>query len=194
MIRRVSIAMLAVVLAGCNMQTQSEGAHVHGSGKLNIAIETDATAVIEFEAPSESIYGFEHEATSAEDKQAQSQALDTLRLRFGEMLILPLEIECRIETVAVDVASEEHGDEGEAEEHDDEGATGEPDHEEGLGGEHSEVHASYTVRCERSLVGARARVDLGTFFPDLHELTVTILADADQRSVHLEDARGELDF
>lgn len=197
MTSRVSIVVLALVLSGCNMQTQSEGAHVHGSGKLNVAIETDATAVIEFEAPAESIYGFEHEAASEEEKQAQSQALDTLRRRFAEMLILPPALGCAIESTAADVVAEEHGHEGEAEEedhHEDENGTGESDHEEEVSGEHSEVHASYDVRCESSLRGARARVDLGTFFPDLHELTVTVLSDADQHSVQLEDARGELDF
>lgn len=194
MTKGAGVIVLATVLAGCNMQTQSEGAHVHGSGKLNIAIETEATAVIEFEAPAESIYGFEHEATSDEDKRAQSQALDMLRQRFAEMLVLPPALGCAIEVIAADVVAEEHGHEGDEENHDDEGTTEGADHEDEVGGEHSEVHASYNLRCDQPLQGANARVELGSFFPDLHELTVTILADADQRSVHLEDARGEIDF
>src|SRR5271166_4176907 len=53
------------------------GAHVHGHGRLNIAIE-DKTVSIELEAPGADIVGFEHEATTRAQGTAIEKAKATL--------------------------------------------------------------------------------------------------------------------
>ena len=53
------------------------GAHVHGHGRLNIAIE-DKTVSIELEAPGADIVGFEHEAATRAQRAAIEKAKATL--------------------------------------------------------------------------------------------------------------------
>jgi hypothetical protein len=53
-------------------------AHVHGTAKLDIAIE-ERTATVEFEAPAESIIGFEHKAKTAADQQKDRGQVDVPR-------------------------------------------------------------------------------------------------------------------
>ena len=53
------------------------GAHVHGAGKLSIAIEKRVVE-IELEAPGSDIVGFEHAAATTDQKQAVARARATL--------------------------------------------------------------------------------------------------------------------
>ncbi|MGC2396164.1 MAG: DUF2796 domain-containing protein, partial [Rhodomicrobium sp.] len=59
------------------------GAHVHGHGRLNIAIE-DKTVSIELEAPGADIVGFEHEAAT----RAQSAAIEKAKATLAAGLSL----------------------------------------------------------------------------------------------------------
>ena len=59
------------------------GAHVHGHGRLNIAIE-DKTVSIELEAPGADIVGFEHEAAT----RAQSAAIEKAKATLASGLSL----------------------------------------------------------------------------------------------------------
>lgn len=187
-------ASLSLVLLACAGQAPSEGAHVHGSGQLSIAVEEDQSAAIELVAPAESIYGFEHAPGTAEETRAQTEALDRLRAEVASFIQAPAELGCAFETHAVEVVGEgDHADEaegaGEA------GGVDEAEHaDEGISGAHSEVHAAYTVRCQAALEGARLRIRMGEAFPDLETLHVTILTPSDQRSERLEGASGEVDL
>ena len=58
-------------------ETRELGAHLHGSGTMNIAIEGRSVA-IEFEAPGADIVGFEYAAESVEDRARVDAAIADL--------------------------------------------------------------------------------------------------------------------
>ncbi len=83
------------------------GAHVHGHGRLNIAIE-DKTMSLELDVPAADIVGFEHEPKTPEEKSALEQAKATLA--NGLSLFTPsAEAQCTQKSAAVGMEAE-HGD------------------------------------------------------------------------------------
>jgi hypothetical protein len=91
------------------------GAHQHGRGTLNMAMEGNRL-LIELHAPGADIVGFEHQARTDEDKAAIEKAKATL----GEPLALftiPPAAACRVEAAKVALVAESghghsHGDAG----------------------------------------------------------------------------------
>jgi hypothetical protein len=70
------VLAIAIHLTDAGMTGKKQhqhGAHVHGSAKLDIAVE-DRTATIEIESPAESIIGFEHKARTDADQQDQEHS------------------------------------------------------------------------------------------------------------------------
>ncbi len=187
--RVLACLILTLGITACDTQTQSEDAHVHGHARLAIAVEGPTEAEIEFESPAQSLYGFEHEPSTAEEEAVQAEALASLDTEIAELLVVPEPLGCRFETLAVEVVEDEH--EGEA--HEDDEYEGE-EHEAGTSGEHREVHARYRLSCESPLDGSRLSADFGSRFEGIEELIVTILGDDGQRGLELEDGRGEIDL
>ena len=76
------------------------GAHVHGAGRLNVAIEGDAVS-IELSAPADDIVGFEHPATTPEDKAAVTKAVALLQ-DGPALFVFPAAAGCRLEEAKVE--------------------------------------------------------------------------------------------
>lgn len=77
-----NLIILAAVLA-CSATTQAGehrqlGAHQHGHGTLNIAVDGQSVS-LELDAPAADITGFEHEAQTADEKAAYEKALSALK-------------------------------------------------------------------------------------------------------------------
>ncbi|MEZ5933653.1 MAG: DUF2796 domain-containing protein [Alphaproteobacteria bacterium] len=167
------------------------GAHEHGHSALNIAIE-GGRVEMELTAPGADIVGFEHAASTAEDKAAVEQAEATL----GEPLSLFGFAEaagCVVETAAVEIESEEHhdehGDEHHAdEEHHEEGEHAEADHEAHEGeASHNEFHAAYALTC--SAPDALDAIDFAAFFEAFagaREVEVAVISEKGQSSYEVE--------
>lgn len=180
----------ALVLGATGASAESQKSHVHGVGKLNIAVE-GATAVVEIISPAESIYGFEHEASTAEDKKKRDTALDLLRGKAAEMVIFEPDRGCRIEVKKVEVVMETHDDDdhekkeqenehGGKEHSSDAHDKAEGEHHEEQAGEHSEVHAEFSVACEKPLKGSQVEIAIGKFFPELEKLEAQVLSETKQ--------------
>jgi hypothetical protein len=172
---RPSVLVLSLIAAACaSVSAQADerrqlGAHVHGHGRLNIAIEGN-TLSMELEAPGADIAGFEHEAETAEQKAAIEKAKE--RLGDGAALFAPAaEAGCAFKSAKVSTGAEheeehEHGakKEGEDEHH------------------HSEFHAEYVFECaspERLTSFA-----FGYFkeFPNTQALEVSLISPKGQAS------------
>ncbi|MGI9486174.1 MAG: zinc uptake protein ZrgA [Geminicoccaceae bacterium] len=196
----VSLASLFAASALAESEKRELGAHEHGHSVLNVAIEGDRVEM-ELTAPGADIVGFEHEASSAEDKAAVEQAEATL----GEPLSLfgfTDAAGCVVETVAVEIEGEEHhdehGDEAHAEEehHDEEHAEDEHDeegeehteHEEHEDeASHNEFHAEYGLSC--STPDALDGIDFAAFFEAFagaEEVEVTVISENGQSSYEVE--------
>lgn len=130
-----SLAILAALPALAEQaQHRQLGPHVHGQGTLDIAIEGNKIEM-ELVAPGMDIVGFEHVATTDEQKAAVEKA----KAKLTDVLSvfkLPDVAKCKTETANVESRKETH----QPGEKDDDDKPGEP--------EHSEFHATYTITCE----------------------------------------------
>lgn len=125
---RITLSLLASLAATTALAetTRQLDAHEHGVGALNIAL-AGTTLEMEFHAPGADIVGFEHAASSAEDRAAVDQAVATLA-RPLDLFQLPAAAECSVTEARAALEAEEA--------HDDHGA----DHDEDHGEEHAAEH------------------------------------------------------
>lgn len=211
------VAGLPVAALASGEETREMGAHEHGHGALNIAIEGN-TLAIELEVPGFDIVGFEHAPESDADKAAVEEALAKLSEPL-RLFVLPEAAGCQVSEMLVELHGEEHhedheeehdhdekheeheeghdhGDEkhddhAEGHDHDDEkhDEHDHGDHEEHAEGEsHSEFHAAFLMTCEDA--SKLTQIELAYFnaFPNAEELDVQLVTDAGARSV---EASGE---
>lgn len=174
------LAMVTFAFSSSAAASERElGAHLHGNGRVNIAIEGH-TLWIELEAPGADLVGFEHAAKSDEDQSAIAAVRERLSAP-SSLFALPAAAGCTVETAEVTVAglNDHQG-------HDEKGH----DEAERLEG-HSEFHATYMLACENP-----ERVDRVVFtyfeaFPAAEELQVHVITAAGQARYEVErDAPG----
>lgn len=133
------------------------GAHVHGQGTLNIAVEGGIVAMA-FAAPGADIVGFEHAATSDEDRAAiaagKAKLADPLAL-----FVVPGAAGCTAQIAEVVLVTE--GD-----------ARGHDDH---AGAEHNEFRAAYRLGCADA--AAITAIEFAYFdaFPNAEELDIQMI-------------------
>ena len=163
------------------------GAHVHGHGRLNIAIE-DKTVSIELEAPGADIVGFEHEAAT----RAQSAAIEKAKatLASGLSLFTPASAAgCTQNASKVSIEAEhehehEHHAEGAKPDADDEAA----DHH------HSEFHAEYAFECASPDRLTSMTFDYFKAFPNAQELDISLISPKGQSSYEVNRDKPRLDL
>jgi len=155
------------------------GPHEHGHGQLNIAIETKRVSM-ELQVPGADIVGFEHEASTAEQKATIEKAKATLADALS-LFRLPAAAGCTLADAKVAIHAEEH----EHEEADHEEAAG----HEGGGHHHSEFHVTYAIDCSapEKLTG----IDFKYFdaFAGAQELDINLVTEKGQ--THYEVKRGQ---
>ena len=161
------------------------GAHVHGHGRLNIAIE-DKTVSIELEAPGADIVGFEHEAAT----RAQSAAIEKAKatLASGLSLFTPAAAAgCTQNASKVSIEAEhehEHEHHAEGANADDEAA----DHH------HSEFHAEYAFECASPARLTSMTFDYFKAFPNAQELDISLISPKGQSSYEVNRDKPRLDL
>lgn len=167
-------------------EAASPGAHVHGEGEINIAVE-GTRAKVELRAPSESIYGFEHEARSAADKKKRAAAMELLETRMHRMVLFDPALGCKFSDAKVVEKKEKgHGNEKRADKRE------KHSHGDKHSAEHREVHAEYNVNCQRPLAGSVVRFAVTKSFPNLEKVRVQGLSEKKQSGVEIVKDRGNL--
>ncbi len=131
--------------------------HAHGSGNVDIAIDSARRLIIELNISAESIFGFEHEAKSSQEKSAEIKALDILRSKDKPVILFDSALECVIKVLRVQIESEKNG--------------------------HRDVKAIYSVSCHQDLSGKKIRFPFLASFPRLKKLNVQVLSDYRQYKV-----------
>jgi hypothetical protein len=176
---------LLVIWIGSASATEYRQAskHVHGEGTLNIAVD-GKTAVVEFRAPAESIYGFEHEAKTDADKNRRDAGLNLLKGKMHEMMLFEPGLGCKFAAKNVAVAKEE-GDHKE---------TSAKSGKDEKSAEHWEVTAEYAVACNKPLAGSTLRFGFTKIFPNLGELKVQVLAESKQTGLTVRKDKGRVKF
>jgi hypothetical protein len=204
--------MLAAGLACATLPASAEehrqlGAHVHGHGRLNIAVD-GKKLLIGLEVPGADIVGFEHEPSTPEQKAAIPNA--KAKLANGLALFKPEEkAHCELEQVKVSLEAgheeeHEHGAPapaaapaqatapaqaaGQAQ------ATTPPAGKPEGAGHHAEFHAEYELSCS-----APSRLTSMTFeyfnvFAGAQELDVSVISPKGQSSFEVKRDKPSLDL
>ena len=150
MIKRNLILILILVTCSLGASAAAQSTHVHGQGQVGMAIDQNLISMT-LESPGADIVGFEHEARTAEEKTAVTEALKQLSDPMF-VIQLPANASCKVVQASSEVTSE-NGDEGHAdhEEHTDhdehEDHEDHADHEEHENEAHGSFIAEYQLEC-----------------------------------------------
>lgn len=161
----------------------SLGAHEHGVGRLDVVL-SGKTLELEFESPAMNIVGFEHEATSAEDKAKLAKAREQL-LKPNALFSISDAANCSATSVKLE--SPLFGDKDD--DHDDHGKDGDEHHE------HSEIKGHYKFVCDAPAI--LKKLDLSQIFltfPDTKKLQVQLISPSGQSGAEVIAANPSIKF
>ncbi len=197
MIRKALLSGLTVALSIATSAVTAQTAHVHGKGRVNIAIDGNRI-YMELESPGADIVGFEHEAHSSEEKTAVARAI----AKLGDpMQLLSFEADAGCEVRASNAKIEgEREDEGHAEhdehdEHEAEENAEHDEHDEHEAEEHAEhddeeAHGAFVAEYEFECVdiGALGFIEFTYFsqFDNAQSLDIVLIDGSGQRSTEID--------
>jgi hypothetical protein len=199
-LRKAVVASLYLVAlpALADDQHRELGAHVHGHGTLNIAIE-DKRVALELEAAGMDIVGFEHAASTAEQKAAVDKAKGQLEKPL-EVFGLAAAAGCTVAEAKVAVETETHGDhDHDHDSHEKDGAKHDHDHDghdhgEKAEGGHSHFHATYALDCTTPAELTTITFNYFKLFTGAKELTVNVAGAKAQSSYEVSRDKPTLDL
>lgn len=165
----------------------SLGAHEHGVGRLDVALE-GRTLEFELDSPAMNIVGFEHLATSAEDKAKVAAAKEIL-LKPHALFSVPEAAECNV--VALKLESPLFGDKPDADaDHDQAEKAGEPEEH-----EHSEIHGTYKFTCKvPAVLKTLDLTQIFKSFPATQKLQVQLISPKGQSGAEVRPSNPSLKF
>jgi hypothetical protein len=187
MIHYKFIAGIAILASISTPVALAQSAHVHGEGRVNIAIEGDRL-FLQLESPGADIVGFEHAAHSEQEKNAVAKALAQLGDPLQVMRFDPA-AECEVQQASARIeGSEKHKGH---EEH--EGHEGHDDHKEHGGNEtHGSFVAEYEFACDD--IDALRFIEFLYFdlFANAQSLEIVLIDDSGQRRLEITRGSPEL--
>lgn len=191
--QKPTLAILAMAFACMLGEAQAEeesrqlGPHEHGHGTLNIAIEGN-TLDLEFEAPGMDVVGFEHQASTPEQKELVEKALKDLGDGIMGLVVLPAAAACKLASKDVAVVAEEQHDVKEGQAEDASAPEAEPeDH-------HNAFHGTYQLTC--AAPDLITSIDFPFFerFPNSQELDVTVIDERGQTAYEVKREAPKLEL
>lgn len=189
-----ALAALAAAAAAPSLATAADehrelGPHVHGHGTLNIAVE-DERISMELEVPGMDIVGFEHDATTDDQKAAVEKAKAQLAQPLS-VFKLAAAAGCTVADAKVELQAEHHHD-GDADDDHDKAAGEEhgPDAHEG----HKEFHVTYALDCAKPASMTAIDFDYFKLFAGAHDLTVNVVTAKAQNTYEVSRDAPSLDL
>jgi hypothetical protein len=184
--KNVAIFALGALLmvGGSAMAAEKRHAHthVHGAADMNIVVEGKKITV-EFRSPAEGVMGFEHEAKTDTDKKKRDAAMETIKDRFGQMVLFDKKLGCTVQPGEISLVRTDGGD------------SKDPKHGKGdqkKSGEHREVRATHHFTCDQEPSGSRVRFAVTKTFPGIHDLKVQVLSGAKQSGATIKRDKGDV--
>ena len=174
------------------------GAHVHGHGTFNIAIEGSRVS-LELEAPGMDIVGFEHAPSNDEQKGAVEKAKALLSEPLT-LFALPAGASCKVAEAKVELDSAHaHGDDDGHRHGDDDHDHAKHDHDdndaaEGHGHSHSQFQATYNLDCAKPAELTSITFDYFKRFAGAQRLTVSVVTAKGQASYEVSREKPVLDI
>ena len=163
----------------------SLGAHEHGIGRLNAALDGQ-TLELELESPAMNLVGFEHAATTDADKAKVAAARALLEQPLA-LFNLPKAAGCVVENQELE--SPLFADTPDADDDHDKDAKDEHHHD------HSEIHAHYQFTC--ATPDALKTLDLANIFnsfPATQKIQVQLIGPSGQQGVDVTAKAAALKF
>jgi hypothetical protein len=173
-------------------QQRELGAHEHGRGILNIALEGNRLTM-ELEVPGADIVGFEHKAVSRKDKAAVAAA----EKRLSEPLTLfklPAAAGCVVKEASAAI---------EGADHDHAKSAGSNDREKGApkgpaahshDGAHSQFHAQYAFDCTAPASITSIEFEFFRAFSAAQKLEVNLISPKGQTKLEISRSKPRLDL
>jgi hypothetical protein len=164
------ILMLGLLAAPVPAQAEEHremGAHEHGHGTLNIAVEGTAVTM-ELEVPGADIMGFEHDAETPEQKAALDKAKAALAKPL-DLFKISVSAACSVSEAKVDVREQGHDNAGAAEK------KGDQREHSAKEAHHNEFHVTYTLACQAPAEMTAIAFDFFKQFKNAQELDVNVV-------------------
>lgn len=180
---------LAAAAGGGHAQQREAGAHEHGRGTLNIALE-GSRLTMELEAPGADIVGFEHKAKSQKQKAAIEKAEEQLEAADA-LFQLPAAAGCVLEASRVALESGDHGHSHGANDHDDRAHGAKGDHADDA---HSSFRAEYSFECKAPASITSIGFDYFKVFAGAQKLDVTVITPKQQSRFEVGRANPRIDL
>jgi hypothetical protein len=172
-------------------QHREMGAHEHGRGTLNVAIEGSRLSM-ELEVPGADIVGFEHAATTSKQKAAVEKGKKQLLAPLA-LFKLPAAAGCTVSAASVEVEGEgHHGEHGRGKNAAGGNKAREPEaHNEPA---HSEFHAQYTFECKTP--GNLSSIEFAFFrtFSRAERLEVNVVTPKGQTKFEVSRRKPRIDL
>lgn len=162
------LMILCFSTIGQAFDRRHENAHEHGSGNLGIAFE-GAVGKMDFKIPSESIFGFEHEAKTEKQKSAQKAGLKALSEKIESLIVFDPALKCKVSIDKVEVVREKKSS-------------------------HSETVAAYGVKCDKSPLGTSIIFNFQKEYPKIKDLDVEVVVDNLQKSMEVKNLGAKLEL
>jgi len=182
-ILRTTLSLLALVplsaSAGDDHRHVQHDAHVHGAATLQLILQGNDLEM-EFHSPAMNIVGFEHKATTADEKQKIQDALATLR-NAGELFSFS-GTRCQLTEVEAELDQDDHDDEHG---HDNDHDQHHDDHAEAHTAGHSEFDVDYRFRCDDGSRLSTIEVKLPVRFTGIQTLDAEWILNDSQGAAEL---------
>ena len=163
----------------------SLGAHEHGAAQLNVVLDGKVLE-LQLESPAMNLVGFEHAAKSDADKAKVAAAHGQLEqpqalfgLNAGDCTISKQELESPLFADHADTHEHKH----------------DHDHETSHDSEHSDIHAHYSLDCQKP--EELKQLNLGELFkrfPATEKIQVQLIGPNGQQGLELTPAQPTLSF
>lgn len=167
-------------------QHREAGAHEHGRGTLNIAIEGTRVSM-ELEAPGTDIVGFEHAAKTSRQKAAVTDAKKKLSAPQA-LFAFPAAAGCALKEAKVEVEGLEH-DHGHSH-----GKAKQGKKDDAAEEKHSEFRGTYAFECKTP--SSVTAIDFGYFrvFAGAQKLEVNVTTSKGQTKLEATRAKPRIDL
>jgi uncharacterized protein DUF2796 len=173
-------------------QHRELGAHEHGRGTLNVAIEGKRVSM-ELEAPGADIVGFEHVAKTRQQKAAVEKAKTQL-LAPQTLFKLPAAAGCAVSAASVEIESGDH-DQGKGKDAAaDKSRASAKKQPAGAADTHSEFHAQYTFDCQAPASVTSIEFDYFRAFSGAQKLNVNVITAKGQTKFEVSRAKPRIDL
>ena len=198
-----SFLMVLVSAPDMAAEPSGHGAHVHGLGGLNIALDGNLL-YLELNSPAANIIGFEHTPQNEREKETVSRAIQ--KLEGGAELFVPNpKAGCGLQESRVhhslELEPEDSGKHGSfphraADTHAEDGHRDgkDGDHEEELHDEHSDIEATYSFSCSRPDMLEEIDVRLFETFPGFEKIQLQLLTPDGQKGATLTPRDHRISF